>query len=850
MHDSENRHVRTRRRVATALAAAVACAATIAVAPARGAVPVPTPVRSVGFPGHAGLYGWGAATMADGSVLIGDYWNYRIQHFAKDGSLIGTFLANRGYGPGQHQVIYGLAVDPVDGAVYVADNDRERIHKYTASGQWLYTFGSIGSGPNLFKYPSRIAVAPDRRVFVADMWEHVISVHDPADGHELFQFGSPGTGDGQFQYPRGMAFDSQGRLHVVDGNNNRIEVFDQSGTFLFKYGSKGGAPGQFAGDMRGLAIDKAHDWLYVVDAYGNRIHKFDVSGPGATFMTRWGSAGTGDGQFSDGGREITVDGDGNVWVGDMPNWRAQKFSPTGRYLLSVPDPVAPPAPGGFNGAEGVAVDANGNIFVADTYNQRIEKLAPDGSFVTQWGSRGEHAYGFNYPRGIAVDPTDQSVLVADPDNYMIKKYDNNGVFQWEVGGPGTGMGKFKGPQGLDVAADGRVFVADSRNSRVQVLAPDGAPLYTFGTAGSANGQFRYPRGVAMDPDGSVWVADSVRNVVQHFSATGTYLGKLGNTGTGDAVLDNPYDLEVDSTYVYVNDTAVDKAKIYTRSGTFVTAFGGTGTAAGRLNRPTGMDLYNGRLYIVEKENDRIQEFALDGSGGGDTTPPDATVTSPAPNETFNGSPIVFSGTATDDTAVAAVKVAIQDTATSSWWNANGTWGAYQQQSATLAAPGATSTAWSYAWPVASNGSYAVQVEAQDTSANKDATKPFVAFAYFASGGDTTPPDATVTVPTDNQAFPQGPITFTGGATDNVAVASVKIAIQRKSDKLWWRANNTWGSYQLQTATLASPGGAASSWSYTWTPPAGAASYGLQVATTDTSSNPDPTKPWVNFRVTS
>ena len=38
-------------------------------------------------------------------------------------------------------------------------------------------------------------------------------------------------------------------------------------------------------------------------------------------------------------------------------------------------------PGQFAGPYGVAVDAHGEIYVADTHNSRIEKFTSDGTFV-------------------------------------------------------------------------------------------------------------------------------------------------------------------------------------------------------------------------------------------------------------------------------------------------------------------------------------------------------------------------------------------------------------------------------------------------------------------------------------
>src|SRR5947207_9255526 len=120
-------------------------AAALAVQPAPAAAdtlgPTPAAVRLVGGPGHAEMYGWGATTLLDGSVLIGDYWNFRVRHFAKDGTLLGDFINNPGFAPGQHQAPYGLGVDPVTGDVYMADTDRYKIDKYSPTGQFLLEFG-------------------------------------------------------------------------------------------------------------------------------------------------------------------------------------------------------------------------------------------------------------------------------------------------------------------------------------------------------------------------------------------------------------------------------------------------------------------------------------------------------------------------------------------------------------------------------------------------------------------------------------------------------------------------------------------------------------------------------------
>lgn len=719
--------MRSRIAVIASVAALVATLCVAAGSPARAAVTA-VPVRVVGGPGHAGQYGWGATTMADGSVLVGDYWNLRVLHYAKDGTFLGTFIDNAGFGAGQHQSPYGMATDPRNGDIYFTDTDRYTVDKYDKFGNYIREWGSQGSGPGKFLYPSRVAVRSDGRVYVADTWENTIVIDDE-NGNELGTFGSTGSGDGQFKQPHGLAFDDQDRLWVVDKGNYRIQVFDTSNNnqLVLKFGSQGTADGQFAGDMRGIAIDQDNGWAYIVDGEGNRVHKFDTNG---NFLLKWGGNGTGNGKFQDGGREITVDGDHNIWVGDMPNFRTQKFDPNGNFLMSVPSPGAPPPPGGLNGPRGVAVDASGNIFVSDTYNWRINKYNAAGQIQLSWGNRGRAPYEFNYVRMLAIDPTDQGVVLADTDNHDIKKYTNDGVFMWEVGGLGSTLTTFRNPHGVDIDQNGRVLVADSQNDRVVVLKNDGSADFAFGSSGTGNGQFTYPRGIAADPvDNSIWVADSGRDVIQHFSPTGQYLGKVGAKGSADNQLDAPFDLEIDTANVYVADSSKHKVKVFTKGGTFVTAFGGNGSTSGKMAQPQGLDLVGSRLYVAEQKNERVQEFSLTGGAfTPDTVKPTTTVTSPSPNQTFQvGQPIVMTGNAADNSAVGRVKVGVKNTSTNLWWRGGTTWGAFRTYNAETTNSATPASSWTFVWVPLAPGNYSVQLTTSDATGNVGSPKPTVNF---------------------------------------------------------------------------------------------------------------------------
>jgi len=552
---------------------------------------VPSPIVD----GHAGLYGWGAATMNDGTVIIGDIWNGRVVHFAKDGSFLGVLF--RTAGP------YGLAVDPNNGAIYVASSACCTVERWAkGSGGTYVQSGSITNSG--FRYPSRVTVADDGRVYIADMLLAKIFVYSPT-GAPLFSFGSKGGAPGQLKQPRAMAFDGSGRLFVVDAYNSRISVFTAGGSFLFTFGS-----GQFSGsNIRGLSIDRAHGWIYIVDMGADLVRKFDLAGH--LLLNMGGTGGqnatqccsTPVGKFSDGGREDTVDGNGNVWVGDMANFRAQVFGPSGTPLFAVPDPSQPPAPGGYNNPQGVAVDTNGNVIVSDSWNFRIEKLNASGQVLWQRGVRGRFSgYALNYPRGVNADPRDGSIVVADNFSSSIKKFDANGNFLWKAGGQGSAPAQVNHPSQAAVGPDGTIYVADSWNKRITIYNQNGAYLRTINSSSSFT--MKDPRGITVDPsNGDLYVADLTAKAVFHLRNDGTWVSTIGRDASLGATLGSPNQVAVDGSHVYITDAT--KVMIYDKgSRAYVGAITG-------VHGPQGISTSgNGVIYVSERGGDRVSKWRV------------------------------------------------------------------------------------------------------------------------------------------------------------------------------------------------------------------------------------------------
>ena len=84
--------------------------------------------------------------------------------------------------------------------------------------------------------------------------------------------------------PRQIGVDKSGNIYVADSSNNRIEVFAPDGSFGTKWGTFGTGPGQF-NTPTGVGVDQQGN-VFVFDTSNCRIQKFGGVTP--TRATSWG----------------------------------------------------------------------------------------------------------------------------------------------------------------------------------------------------------------------------------------------------------------------------------------------------------------------------------------------------------------------------------------------------------------------------------------------------------------------------------------------------------------------------------------------------------------------------------
>ncbi len=355
-------------------------------------------------------------------------------------------------------------------------NTMTASNSLTGAGPTWVNGAPRAAEPDQFAFPSRVTVAPDGAVFVADNDNHRIQVFDAA-GRFLRMWGSEGNGKGQFTSPGGMAVAPDGTIYVADQDSARIQYFDGTGTYLGEWGSAGDGNGQLAGPS-GVAV-APDGTVYVADTNNFRIQAFDAAG---AYLDQWGTPGIDDGQFYLPG-EVTLSPDGRtVYVADTFNDRVQAFCASTRrgkgsavYHARCRDACGLPC-----GGDTSASAAN---------QEKICACLDASCLLLTWGTEGNGPGQFSIPRGAAAAP-DGTIYVVDAGNPRIQYFDSAGVFlgQWKRRQRRWAV---LAPFGVAVAPGGTVYVVE-QSSRVRrsprmahFWVAGGAPAVATGSCTSA-----------------------------------------------------------------------------------------------------------------------------------------------------------------------------------------------------------------------------------------------------------------------------------------------------------------------------------------------------------------------------
>ena len=630
------RITRRRKIVGVASVAVVVVAALVALAVLTIGTPAP-PSRLIG--GFRAL-----AVDPAGGVYLGTAGDSRILKVEPSGTvrtIAGT--GTKGYsgdnGPAAKAQLWdpeGLAADGA-GDLYIADTDNQRIRKIDSAGTITTIAGngtqdSTGDGGLAslaeVRYPVGVALDRSGDLYITEGGGRRVRKIDQngristVAGTGVVGFsgdGGPAT-RAQLGDPAGVAVDDSGNLYIADATNNRIRKVDKAGTITTIAGN--GTPG-FAGEGGpavsaelnypwGVTVDRAGG-LYIADTGNDRIRKVDASGRISTM------AGSGIRGFSGDGEPaataelalpdaVTVDRDGNLYIGDGGSHRVRKVDQNGTITTlagtgpDYPDDGGPATQAFLHNPTYAWVDKVGRLYLVDSSDHRIRRVNPGGDITT---IAGNGTAGFSGDGGPAVD-----AQLNDPVSLA-----------------------------LDLA--GNVYISDWANHRVRKVTPDGK-ITTF--AGSGHGFFSgdngpaieadmsHPRGLALGSDGSLYIADEWNHRIRRVDPAGIITTVAGNgaaafSGDGGparaAQLSGAFGVTMDDAgNLYIADSGNNRirkvdpsGRITTIAGTGVAGFSGDGGPAtlAQFNDPLGMSVgADGAVYVADANNNRIRK--IDSSG--------------------------------------------------------------------------------------------------------------------------------------------------------------------------------------------------------------------------------------------
>jgi DNA-binding beta-propeller fold protein YncE len=224
----------------------------------------------------------------------------------------GNHLARWGEGVIQPNAAHGIFIDGDDN-VFVTDAKDHAVYKFNSEGELLMTLGTPGTPGegegDPFNKPTDIAIASTGDIIVSDGYGNKHVHRYTADGEHVLTWGGAGSDPGQFTISHTVRLDKEDRIWNCDRENRRIQIFDLDGKFLDEWT-----------DLlrpNNIHLDEDDGVIYIAEL-GRRISIFDIET--RELITSWGGGGDASetpGEFLGGPHGIWLDSMGNIYAGEV-----------------------------------------------------------------------------------------------------------------------------------------------------------------------------------------------------------------------------------------------------------------------------------------------------------------------------------------------------------------------------------------------------------------------------------------------------------------------------------------------------------------------------------------------------
>ena len=396
-----------------------------------------------------------------------------------------------------------------------------------------------------------------------------------------------------FKNPRGITFGPSGHSYVTDMGNHAITIWDQNGSMIKRFGTHGSGDGQFS---HPVDIAVTNDEIYVVEKDNHRVQVFDING---SFLRKWGSHGSGDTQFNQ-PFSISLDMNGTmvneVFIADRYNYKAKVFDANGTFKRTI-------GSGMISESTGISFGPDGLLYLSSCRANKIEVFETNGTHVRTFSTTMNPYH---------IDFYGDKLAVSAYDNHKLEVFDKNGTSLSVVGSYGNDLGLFNHALGVAFDSLGNLHVADTNNHRIQVLDSNYSHLRSYGVWGSG---VLYPYDFHITPEITFLITDYNHHRVFEVDNNGTYLRTIASYGGGDGQINAPRGVHLGTdNRIYVADTGSHRVQIFDRNGTFIRKFGSSGSGDGQFNQPYGVVTSNtGEIFVVERYNHRVQAFDSNGT---------------------------------------------------------------------------------------------------------------------------------------------------------------------------------------------------------------------------------------------
>jgi DNA-binding beta-propeller fold protein YncE len=283
-----------------------------------------------------------------------------------------------------------------------------------------------------------------------------------ASAHATLVWSYKGEGKDVLGSPATVVFAPDGALWVVNDSDKRIHILSRDGEFLSAWGAKGEGNGYFNFANTGEVAFAQDGDFYVAEAGNARIQHFTKE---RIYLANWGGAMTPNHTF---GQLIgvSVDPDGNVWAVDNAAISASKFTPEGRYLLTVGGYGR--EPGKLSNIGTVAFDADGHLLVPDGRGD-IQQFELDGTFIRMISLVNASGEPITAGYDVSFDPAG-NLYVPDPESKAVYVYDSEGrlLLTWT----GQDETQLYAPWCVIADEDGNMYIVDHGRSTLYKIHID------------------------------------------------------------------------------------------------------------------------------------------------------------------------------------------------------------------------------------------------------------------------------------------------------------------------------------------------------------------------------------------